>query len=220
MEYVGGISGVHMGYLPPTLVAVVAAKCRRVTPKEGGKHPIIYPTLPPTCSPAALLFFHTHARLVKRDKPVWKNNATLLPRRPCLPALPACRSRRRWSVWGRSTRPRLPLGVWSAPPGGADFGRYAPRFWALRARNTPASGGCGYEKGRPAPGGFFHWGGSITQRSQNQWPEPSTMPSMYAPGSVLLAGVVPDRHQSTGAAQWLYRRHVPHRRTPAKRNSP
>lgn len=209
-----------MGYIPPSLVAVVAAKCRRVTPKLGGIYPIIYPTLPPICSPAALLFFHTHERLVKRDKPVWKNNAALLLRRPCLPALPACRSRRRWSVWGRSTRPRLPLGVLSALPGSADFGPYGPRFWALRARNIPASGGGGYEKGRPAPGGFFQWGGSITQRSQNQWPELATMPARYVLTSVLLAAVGPDRHQSTGAAQWLYRRHVPHRRTPARLNSP
>ena len=184
-----------MGCTPPYFGVTRRHFAATTATKKGGIHPTCTPYIPPIYP--------------------------VLPPLGSLPAdLPHCLRRRCGSVWGRSTRSRLPLGVWSGPRRGPDFGPYGPRFWALRARNTPASGGCGYEKGRPSLGGFFHWGGDITQRSRNLSPEPSTMPSEYVPRLALLVAVGRDKHLSIGAAQLLYRRHVLHHCTPAKRNSP
>ena len=183
-----------MGYSPPSFGVTRRQFAATTATKVGGIYPICTPLIPP---------------IYPQYAPIGALPA----------AVPLCRSRRCWPVWARSARPRLPVGVWSAPPGGADFGRYAPRFWVLRALNTPASGGCGYEKGRPDLDGLFRLGGSITRRSQNLSPGPATMPAGYAPGSVLPAAIGLDKHQSTGAGQWLYRRHVPHRRTPARLNN-
>ena len=43
----------------------------------------------------------------------------------------------------------------------ADFGRIMPPLCALRARNMPAFGGCGYKKPPQAPRGSFDEGGRL-----------------------------------------------------------